>query len=189
MLVTNWSICGWEGKESSRRGNSCAGVWLDATGSLFEMLACTVWYRFCRSFCVFPTPPSSVLCLSLRPGKLSFSNANRKSQRYFSLPSILLHQPPLRPSNRITVDYRLCGSCQKRIDARSWERRVSAMTFWPQDLLKAINLMMSWFVGSVTSFYPRWTHIHLVQLKLFLLFCFYGFNIVFEDKPLDVLAS
>ena len=30
-------------------------------------------------------------------------------------------------------------------------------------------------------------HIQMVQFKLFLLFCFYGFNIVFEDKPSAVL--
>ena len=37
--------------------------------------------------------------------------------------------------------------------------------------------------------YPRWTHIHLVQFKLFILFYLYGFGIVFEDKPSAVLTS
>ena len=31
--------------------------------------------------------------------------------------------------------------------------------------------------------YPMWTHIQMVQFKYFFLFYFYGFNIIFGDKP------
>merc|ERR1711966_214912 len=37
--------------------------------------------------------------------------------------------------------------------------------------------------------YPRWTHIQFRWLQTFLLFYFYSFNIVFEDKPSTVLIS
>ena len=37
--------------------------------------------------------------------------------------------------------------------------------------------------------YPRWTHIQFRLIQIFVLFYFYSFNIVFEDKPSAVLNS